>query len=151
MIIHDFGQLRADVYEHFPDGWPWTVVGVFPTDPDDVHSWFNYTVGLGGAEMWTSCYSIEGRGMDNDLACTILNVIAGAWSMGIAALGDQVEVPLGIPGPDGEWVRDAASYWWIPTWRVPSRTKQVFVPGTASWTVPLLWSSPLGWPEDGRG
>lgn len=145
-MIHDFTELRPQVLEHYPDGWPWQVVGVFPVEPDG-REWFDYTVGLGLVELHCPCFSIEGRGMGNDLCASILNVIAAAWRLGYVAYGDSVTVPLGIPGPDGGWERDADAVFWIAHERVPARTKQVNMT-TADWCVPLIWSSPLGWPDE---
>jgi hypothetical protein len=146
-MIHEIGPLTIDVRAEFPDGWPWTIVGVFPNDADDRYSWFDYTVGLGSVELWCSCYSLEGRGADNDLIAMILNVVGGGWRLGLVSYGDQVAVPLGIADEHGEWVRDETAMFWISNYRVPSRTKQVNMRGRADWTVPLIWSSPLGWPE----
>jgi hypothetical protein len=150
MTTLDIITLAPLVHAYYPTEWPWMQVGVFPTSDQDVtsRSWFNYTVGLGAAELWMPCQSIEGRALGNEMTGEVLNMLAGAWQMGLVHLGDDVTVPVGIADDDGEWERDAEAVVWISTYRVPSRTKQVFVPGAARWTVPLLWSSPLGWPDD---
>ena len=140
--------LQPLVRAAFITGYDWRVVGVFPTDPEDRRHWFNYTVGLSTYELWCSCYSIEGRGIDNELNAVILNVIGGAMRLGIVGMGDEVRVPLGIPDEEGEWERDAEAIWWIRAHRVPSKTKGVFLAGASRWTVPLIWSSPLGWPDE---
>jgi hypothetical protein len=123
---------------------PWMQIGVFPTTEDDVlYSWFNYTVGLGWAELWASCVSVEGRSAGNDLTGEILNVLAAAWRDGALSFGDQVIVPLGMPnGPDVE------SIWWVGDRREPAKKRGCNV-GSPQWCVPILWTSPLGW-RDGE-
>lgn len=152
MTTHHFGDLADEVYGHYQGGWPWQVIGVFPTadqsEFEQNYSWFNYTVGLGLHELWVSCVSIEGRGMGNEVCCEILNVIGGAWQLGYVGFGEDIVVPLGIPNEDGEWDHDADSVWWLSTYWVPSHLKQVNMPGRAERTVPIIWSSPLGWPRD---
>lgn len=150
-VTHRIEDLLGEVRQHYPDGWTWQVIGVFPTpDLEGVEAelaWFNYTSGLGPCELHVPCTSIEGRALSNDLACVVLNTIAGAWQMGLVAHGDSVIVPLGIPGADGDWERDADSVWWISSQRVPARSKAVNMTA-AEWCVPLRWSSPLGWPDE---
>jgi hypothetical protein len=139
--IEDFFDIAA-TYE---GNYPWMQVGVFPTELDDENSstldWFNYTVGLGGAELWVSCVSIEGRRGGNELLAPILNVLAAAWKHGPLGYGDQVIVPLGVPG--GE---DADAIFWVGDMRENANRRQVNM-SPSEWCVPILWSSPLGWDE----
>jgi len=129
--------------ERYEGRYPWNQVGVFPTAEDDLlYSWFNYTVGLGWAELWASCVSIEGRSAGNELTAIILNVLASSWRDGIIHYGDDIIVPIGMP--DGT---DVDSIWWIGRMREPAAKRGCNV-GKPDWCVPILWTSPLGWRDD---
>lgn len=132
--------------------FPWQQVGVFPVEDDDPDyrpqdDWFNYTVGLGDVELWVSCVSVEGRAGGNELIAGILNVLAAAWRVGAIERGDSVVIPLGIPDDEGKWSRNADSIWWIGLEDEPAWKRKVNM-SYADWCVPVLWSSPLGWPEE---
>ena len=135
-------------------GWPWTVIGVFPTqehaDAGDVGpwSWFCYTVGL-DTELWCPCESVEGRAAGNDLIGAVLNPLALATRDHVVRSGDSVLVPLGVPGPnypsdpDDRW--DADAVFWIGEVE-PNDGRRATYQTTAPRVLPVLWSSPLGWP-----
>lgn len=126
--------------------WPWQQVGVFPTEQEHLPwEWFNYTVGL-PIELVVSCTSIEGRACDNNLVAAVLNTVTAGWVTGRVTFGDSIIVPLGIADPDGEWERDADAIWWLANESAPSRNHGVNV-SDAERCCPIVWSSPLGWPE----
>ena len=140
-------ELHGVAQQFIATGWPWRQVGVFPTNPETaLYDHFNYTVGLGEVELRMTCQSIEGRGMPNDLAGGILNRIAAGWVRGLVTYGDTVIVPLGIVGEDKEWERDAESPFWIGSDALPARDLCCFA-SDAMWACPIIWTSPLGWPE----
>lgn len=134
-------RLRAESRGHYP----WHQVGVFPVEDDDVpYQWFNYTVGLGPEELWMPAVSIEGRAAGNELIGAILNMAAAAWFDGVLDFGDDIVVPLGIPGGT-----DEDAMFWVGREREPATYRQVNLT-ECPWCVPILWSSPLGWPDDGE-
>jgi hypothetical protein len=140
-------ELHGVAQQFLEIGWPWQQVGVFPTNPESAaYDHFNYTVGLGDAEMRVSCVSIEGRHMPNDLAGGILNRLCAGWVRGLIGYGDTVIVPLGIVGDNKEWERDADGVFWIGSDALPARELACFA-SDAEWAVPVIWSSPMGWPE----
>jgi hypothetical protein len=143
VILHHISDL-APAAEEYHGNYPWMQVGVFPTKDSALpeRDWFNYTVGLGLAELWVPCMSVEGRAAGNQLVGGILNTLAAAWTKGVLGYGDNVVVPLGIPDAD-----DADSIWWVKGEREPARRRQVNMT-VAEWVVPVLWSSPLGWADD---
>ena len=132
-------------------GWPWTVIGVFPTEPQQVGpwGWFCYTVGL-DVELWCPVTSIEGRGAGNDLIGVILNPLALATRDHVVRPGDSVLVPLGVSGPnypdDPEDRWDADAVFWIGEVE-PNDGRRCTYQSSARWVLPILWSSPLGWDE----
>lgn len=130
--------------------WPWSVIGVFPNQDSEVGqwSWFCYTVGL-DVELWCPVQSIEGRAAGNDLIGTILNPLALATRDHALAPGDSVLVPLGVPGPnypedpDDFWDEDAV--FWLGEIE-PNDGRRATYQTPAPAVLPVLWSSPLGWP-----
>jgi hypothetical protein len=84
--------------------------------------------------------------MPIDLAATILNWLASAWRSDVITMGDNVEIPLGIPNAE-----DANGVFWIGelelavdvTGPMPRQANA----SDALAIVPILWSSPLGWRE----
>lgn len=131
--------------------WPWMVTGVFSTaeqlaedDSAPEHPWSNfcYTVGLGDPEVWAACASIEGRMAGHQLVGDVLNYIAAGVMLEAVQPGDSVLVPLATP-EDPETARD--SVWWIGQPAEASRYKVFQSP--AEQCLPVLWSSPLGWPS----
>lgn len=128
----------------------WKVIGVFPDSNDltvdnGATDWnsFCYTVGLmPNLEMWVPCQSIEGRFAGPQLTAMVLNRIAYGFYHGRIAWGDEIAVPLGVPGGD-----DMTSIWWVGRDREPAEKRQVNY-GDADWCIPILWSSPLGWPDN---
>lgn len=140
-------ELHGVAHQFMEFGWPWKQVGVFPTNAEtQLYDYFNYTVGLGETEMRATCISIEGRSMPNDIMASVLNRLASGWKRELITFGDTVIVPVGITGPDKEWERDADSVWWIGGDALPARDLACFA-SDAMWAVPIIWSSPLGWPE----
>lgn len=147
-VMHHMTEIAPEIRAGFPDGWPWRVIGVFPTDTSErpEADWFNYTSGLGLAELHVPCCSIEGRALGNEIACAVLNVIAGGWRFGIIGYGDSIVVPLGVPDENGDWSHDVNSIWWVhDNWK-PARELAVNMT-EADYAIPILWSSPLGWPD----
>jgi hypothetical protein len=124
----------------------WMIIGVFPTKEDVERdggvfdwNWFCYTNGLGVVELWAPCKSIEGWSAGNELVGMFLNYIALGWSKGIINPGDDVIIPIGIPDHP-----DADSVWWIGQ-PEPARRRGVNITD-ADTAVPILWSSPMGFP-----
>ncbi|HEY6416796.1 MAG TPA: hypothetical protein VIX41_11175 [Acidimicrobiales bacterium] len=134
-------------------GWPWNIIGVLPSvdeverDPAEARSGFAYTVGLDPRfELWCPVHSVEGRGLVVDFLAVILNSLAFATRDDVVHEGDDTFIALGIPGSDGEWERDADAVFWIGEME-PAGRRQTFQ-SPAPFTLPVLWSSPLGWKEE---
>lgn len=137
-----------DLLRDSGEGIPWQVIGVFPTEEDggDVHNWwdaFLYTVGLGPVELWMQLGSIEGRMIDFELGCFILNHLAYAYSMQLVYSGDSMTMALGTPDGDGGHT-DQTAVWWLGDGE-PAFYRQVNM-SPARICIPILWSSPLGFP-----
>jgi hypothetical protein len=129
----------------------WQLIGVFPVDPpkpgaDRPPKQFMYSVGVApGHDWWFDALSVEYRGLALDQFFSWLaNRIILAHNTGVIDFGDTVQVPLGIPDKDGQWLRDEDSFWWIgePTGN-DSRFEANMTP--APTIIPVRWSSPLGW------
>lgn len=124
---------------------PWTVVGVFPTEESDgpPEAWWNsfvYTVGaLPDVDLWCPCTSIEGRYAGPELTASLLNAFAAAARVGQLTAGDDVLVPLGVPGGG-----DIDCWFWIGQPQ-PARERQANL-SPAPIVVPIQWTSGLGWP-----
>lgn len=150
---HDIGDLEQvveGVLRSNNGEWPWGIIGVFKAEsqrqPDDIpQAWwdhFCYTLGFPrGAELWTPCASIEGRGADHDLIAMVLNRIACGCIMGWINPGDTVIVPMGVAAaPEAE---DVNTIWWIGELEENDGRRQVHQ-SDAMFVLPILWSSPLG-------
>jgi len=150
-VRHHIESLTPYLHNILADGdIPWTVVGVFATEDDVIdgppEAWwksFCYTSGLlVMTEMWAPCASIEGRMAGHELTAFVLNHLGAAFRAGALNVGDEVIVPLGVPDKEG----DVDTIWWIGE-EGPARYRQVNM-SDADWVVPVMWSSPLGWPEE---
>lgn len=133
------------------EGWPWQVVGVFPTEEnliptDGQPMWwdsFCYTVGFDTVyELWVPSQSIEGRYAGPELTGTVLNLIGAGLRENVITFGDDVGINLGVP--DGD---DVLTTWWIGT-DLNHRTYRATNMSDASWCLPILWSSGLGWKDE---
>ena len=126
-------------------GYPWRVMGIFPTadteEPQAWWNWFNYTVGLGPWELWMPCCSIEGRAAGNELLTPIINAIGSAVQLGVVQPFDSVVVPLGIPNED-----DRDGIFWIGDTVIDEQNRYQCNMSPTVGVIPILWSSPLGWP-----
>jgi hypothetical protein len=128
--------------------WPWQLIGVFPVEgtemPNEWWSRFMYTVGLSDDyEMWLQPCSIEGRCVDFEFGGSILNQLAAGYTHGPLNDGDEVVVPVGIA--DDPEAPDVDSIWWIGN--VDTREHRGTYQSPVETVIPVLWSSPLGWPE----
>jgi hypothetical protein len=151
--ITDFHQLVDIVKTQYGGEWPWTIIGVFPLpDTPMPYAWWNnfcYTSGFTqGCELWVPCASIEGRNAGPNLVGDMLNLIACAAHQQWLLPGDTVRVPLGVAGRDDD--EDVISYWWIGYPEINDHRRQVNMT-SQPFVVPILWSSPLGWPEEEEG
>lgn len=128
--------------------FPWAVVGVFPSvddvakDPEAHHQGFCYTVGLGTYEVWVPCASIEDRHIDLNFTAILTNAIALATRDGVLVPGDDAACAVGIADDEGNWSRDADAIFWIGEIEPAGRRQTYQSP--ARLTLPVLWSSPLG-------
>lgn len=127
----------------------WEVIGVFPTveqmegdgGPFDWNC-FCYTVGLlPEMELWAPCMSVEGRMAGHELTTSILNLLAWNFLGGKVGWGDDVTIPLGVPGGD-----DIDTVWWVSNGREPSRKRGVNM-SPARYATPIVWTSGLGWDD----
>lgn len=152
MIEHSELVAAADeVLGDNGDRWPWDVIGVFPVqetldETDGQPQWwssFCYTVGLNDYfELWTPCQSIEGRYAGNQLVGMFLNMIAAGFRTGVVSPGATLRLPIGMPGGD-----DADSIWWVGENLDSAQRRSVNMSPRGS-CLPILWSSPLGWPDE---
>ena len=152
--IADFESLTADI----PRPWPWTVVGVLPTQADylangsivyDRHHCFCYTVSTGPTEVWCPMLSIEGRFCPPELIASVVNVIFTAVGARQLLDGDNVLVPFEYNEPilTGETWGDGVFWVGTPT---EDRDHARFhcYQSDNTWVLPVLWSSPEGWADN---
>lgn len=133
-----------------PDPLPWTQIGVFPIAefaPADDEDWatgatgFNYTIDLGPEDLWIPASSIEGRYMGNQVAASFLNVITFAYTLGLIVPGEDILSAIGMP--DGA---DADAVFWLGELEDNDGSRET-LQSHAEFILPILWSSPLGWPS----
>jgi hypothetical protein len=152
--IDDF----KDLAEQVPKPWPWTVIGVMPTQDDyqqhgDVvygPEWaFCYTVSTGPTELWCPMSSIEGEFCPAELITGVVNVLFTAVGANQIDGGDNVIVPFyyAVPHTNGETERRDSVFWVGTPTEDPDHSRFHCYQSPNRWVLPVRWSSPNGLPE----
>lgn len=144
----------AQEYAQAQRGWPWMIIGVFPTaddvllGTDDVRRGFLYTVGLEPSyDLWMPISSVEDRMFEYEMAAAFLNGLAFGTLDATLRPGEDVNCEIGIPKQDGTWDYDADMVFWLGRFEINDGRRQTYRTD-APRILPVRWSSPLGWREE---